>query len=385
MTIVNLLTTGSVMMFIWNVDRPGPGLKQMALGDLLIGFGLLTLSLKNIVPAGMVLLLSNLAIVAGAMSMWNGVRAFRGIPSVSGVISGGTILAYGAMMSYWIFADNNYSLRIAFGSIVAGVICVFMMSAMFTATPREDRQLYYFSGTLFGLHAISLVTRALWALTHSHDPSLLTGTAADVSAIFTLNFVITGCCLAVATASSRKLYHSTRKLALHDPLTQLPNRRMFEDRLDELASLEVRPFVALIYLDLDNFKVVNENFGHRGGDQALRIVGERMLAQKPDNGFPARLGGDEFVILVEQPKSRTEVLATMTALIGAVKKEMVISEKSISLEVSGGIALFPEDAASLAELLDIADRSMYRAKRRHRQFPRLTPPLQGPQFVRNSQ
>jgi len=369
MTIVNLVTTGSVMLFIWNADRPGPGLKQMALGDLVVGFGLLAFALKTVIPGGAMILFPNLAVFAGAMLMLNGVRAFRGYGPVPAWLAALAFAIYACVLTYATFVNNNLGLRVSVGSIALGTISASMMAAMLASPPRDDRQLYYFSGALFGLHAFSLGLRAL-----------LGGPTLDVAVIFTLNLVVTGCCLGVATASSRKLYHSTRKLALHDPLTQLPNRRMFEDRLADLCRLPVRPFVALIYLDLDNFKVVNETFGHRGGDQVLQVVGERLLAQSARDGFPARIGGDEFVVVLENAKSRPEVLSLMGSLIRAIRTEIRIGQQGVLLEVSGGVALFPEDAETLPELLDVADRCMYRAKRRQRKFAPFTDPITTPQF-----
>lgn len=369
MTIVNLITTGSVMMFVWNADRPGPGLMQMAWGDLLIGFGLLIAALRNVLPGGGVVLFSNLAIFAGVMLILSGVRAFRGFRPIP--VSAMLAIAgpYLAAFSYFIFLDNNPAARVFIGSAVLSVLTLCTAGVMFFNVPSEDRRLYYFSGTILTIHALALLLRAAWAMTHTQGANLFAGSPPDFTAMFTLNFVVTGCCLAVATASSRKLYHSTRTLALHDPLTQLPNRRMFEDRLSELARASEQSSVALIYLDLDNFKVINDTFGHSGGDQVLRIIGQRLTAQFTEAGFPARLGGDEFVVLIEGVKSRSAGFAVMGRMIRAIQSEILIGQSNVYLDVSGGMAIFPEDVASLSELTDVADRCMYRAKCRHRQFP----------------
>jgi diguanylate cyclase (GGDEF)-like protein len=137
----------------------------------------------------------------------------------------------------------------------------------------------------------------------------------------------------------------------------------------------VRTNVALIYLDLDDFKIVNDTFGHNGGDQVLCTIGERLLAGFNEGGFPARLGGDEFVVLVEDVKSRTAAFAVMTRVIRAIQTEIAVGESSVCVDVSGGMAMFPEDVSSLAELTGVADRCMYRAKCRHRQFAAFTDPL----------
>jgi diguanylate cyclase (GGDEF)-like protein len=375
MTIVNLLTTGGVMMFIWNVDRPGPGLTEMALGDLLVGFGLVIAAFKNLVPGGTIGLLSNLAVFAGAVLLLNGMRAFRGLDHLSAPLLSTLSSAYACAILYRTFGSDDVAVRASIESGTLALLTLAMAGTMLTRVPLEDRRLYFFSAALLTLHALSLGLRAGWAVTHRLNGAYFSGSPADYTVLFTLNFVVTGCCLAVATASSRKLYHTTRKLALHDPLTQLPNRRMFEDRISELRGSGTRVSIALIYIDLDNFKVVNETFGHSGGDQVLRIVGERLMAQFVETGLPARVGGDEFVVLLEGVQSRAAALMVMEKAIAAIQAEIRVGHESIYLELSGGMALYPEDVESLSDLAGVADRRMYRSKRGQRQFAPCSGPI----------
>jgi diguanylate cyclase (GGDEF)-like protein len=368
MTIVNLLTTGSVMMFIWNADRPGPGLTELAMGDLVIGLGLLISGLKNVAPSESVIPLSNFAVFAGALMMLNGVRAFRGYGRLPAWVNVAASSAYAVPFLYLTFVRDDMAARVFVSSVALGLIALSMTISMLIDLPREDRRLYFFSATLLGLHVVSLLLRAGWALTRREGGVYIAGSPADYTAFITLNFVITGCCLAIATASSRKLYHTTRKLALHDPLTQLPNRRMFEDRMSNLCLSGTQASVALIYIDLDNFKIINDTFGHGGGDQVLRVVGERLMAQFVEAGLPARVGGDEFIILLEGVQSRSAAFLVMEKVIQAIQAEVILGHHGICLEVSSGMALFPEDVTSLTELVEVADRRMYRSKRAHRQF-----------------
>jgi GGDEF domain-containing protein len=117
--------------------------------------------------------------------------------------------------------------RVILSSLTLGLIAVLMAFWMHTEVPQQDFRLYFFSATLLGFHALSWGLRAATAFTHRENFIYLSGSPADDTAFFTLNFLVTGFCLAIATASSRKIYHTTRKLALHDPLTQWPNRWMF--------------------------------------------------------------------------------------------------------------------------------------------------------------
>jgi diguanylate cyclase (GGDEF)-like protein len=368
MTIVNLLTTGLVMLFIWNADRPGPGLNEIALGSILIGCGLLIAGLRNIFPLESVIPLSNFSVFAGALLKLNGVRLFRGFGPLPPWFNVAASLVYATPFLYFTFVHDNMAARVLVSSLGLCVIVVMSCVSVLIDLPREDRRLYFFSATLLGFHAFSLAVRVCWAATHRMEGAYQTGSPADFTAFFTMNFAITGCCLAIATASSRKLYHSTRKLALHDPLTKLPNRRMFEDRMAELCSSGTRANIALIYIDLDNFKFINETFGHAGGDHVLQVVGERLMNRFVGACLPARVGGDEFVILLESVQSRADAFNVLEKVIEAVQAEVTMGHKNVRLEASSGLALFPEDVTCLADLTDMADRRMYRAKRAPRPF-----------------
>ncbi len=123
MTIVNLLTTGSVMIFIWNADRPGPGLTRVACGDLLIGSGLLVSALGNLIPGGSVTLISNLAIFAGAISFLTGVRAFRGFRTLRVPLIAAASAIYAGPLIYWLLIHDDMPVRIAFSSGSSSTPC----------------------------------------------------------------------------------------------------------------------------------------------------------------------------------------------------------------------------------------------------------------------
>ncbi len=185
-----------------------------------------------------------------------------------------------------------------------------------------------------------------------------------------MNFVTQGCCFAISIASSRKLYHNTRTLALLDPLTQLANRRMIDERIEKLSRPQSgsEPHVALIYFDLDDFKVINDTLGHHAGDEALVIVGDRLRSNSGAHAFPARLGGDEFVMLLEGVRSRGAAFSFMESMVQIIESEMTVSGHKVSLSVSCGMALYPGDVSSVSDLMRAADDSMYQAKRSPRQF-----------------
>lgn len=153
-------------------------------------------------------------------------------------------------------------------------------------------------------------------------------------------------------------------LATHDPLTQLPNRRLFDDRLKHALVLARRAQsrVALLFLDIDGFKEINDSLGHQAGDDLLREVAGRLLGAVRDSDTVARISGDEFAVILEKtrdPETDREVAERVRC---ALRKPCRLrgTEKCISASI--GIARFPEDARGTEELLRLADQAMYRAK-----------------------
>ena len=153
-------------------------------------------------------------------------------------------------------------------------------------------------------------------------------------------------------------------LAYHDELTELPNRRLLEDRLDQSLAQAKRAGgkVAVLVLDLDRFKDVNDNFGHRVGDLALQQVAARLKNRIRACDTLARSGGDEFTV-VSHVASEQSAVALLSALEEALADPFVIEDKQVRTGLSIGLALYPEDGTDGDQLCSAADRSMYVAKR----------------------
>lgn len=151
--------------------------------------------------------------------------------------------------------------------------------------------------------------------------------------------------------------------ATHDNLTGLPNRSSFMDRVRRMVSPPGREgaVVALLYLDLNRFKEINDSLGHAVGDELLRIVGRRLAGAKTPEEFVARVGGDEFVVLssVAAPESVREIAARLAT---ALSRPYTLAGREYWLSASIGAALFPQDAADAETLIRRADAAMYHAK-----------------------
>lgn len=165
-------------------------------------------------------------------------------------------------------------------------------------------------------------------------------------------------------SSSLEIAHSKLQfLALHDSLTKLPNRTLFEDRLEreKQNAIRIRSLLAVLFLDLDEFKEVNDTFGHQTGDQLLLELSHRLQDEVRRTDTLARLGGDEFVLLARST-SPDETTHLADRLITAVQKPFVIAGQKLQISASIGIALFDGRSQSQEDLVKNADVAMYRAK-----------------------
>ncbi|HYR37061.1 MAG TPA: diguanylate cyclase, partial [Burkholderiales bacterium] len=164
-----------------------------------------------------------------------------------------------------------------------------------------------------------------------------------------------------------QLQHDARRLeflAHHDTLTGLPNRAMFSERAREAVAHARRhqKSCAFLFLDLDNFKTVNDTLGHDVGDALLKIISSRLRASVRGDDFTARIGGDEFCVLLQDIADPREAAAVAQKLLHELGKSYRIGEHSVHSGASIGIACVPQDGDDVATLLRLADLAMYRAK-----------------------
>jgi diguanylate cyclase (GGDEF)-like protein/PAS domain S-box-containing protein len=154
-------------------------------------------------------------------------------------------------------------------------------------------------------------------------------------------------------------------MANHDALTGLPNRTLLKDRLEQalLHAQRYDRWVTVVFIDLDNFKFVNDSLGHNAGDELLKVVADRMVESVRETDTVVRLGGDEFVVLlVDQPKNADIVTATLQKLRSAIAEGVRIEGHDLRVTGSIGIANYPNNGTDADALLASADAAMYRAK-----------------------
>ncbi len=152
--------------------------------------------------------------------------------------------------------------------------------------------------------------------------------------------------------------------AYHDALTHLPNRILFEDRLQQsLANAEKHcEKLGLLFIDLDNFKQINDTLGHHYGDEVLKIVAKRLSNCIREEDTLARLGGDEFTVLIQDLQRSSAVSRVAQQIIDALKPPIRLKNHELHITASIGISLYPKDALNRSDLLKYADTAMYKAK-----------------------
>lgn len=162
----------------------------------------------------------------------------------------------------------------------------------------------------------------------------------------------------------KEVERALRALAQYDSLTGLANRALLLDRMEGALARARRgkTSVAVLFIDLDRFKAVNDNYGHEAGDVVLKEVAARLRACVRETDTVARLGGDEFVILLEGLKARQDAEPTATRFLNAMRQPIMVDGHALTVSASIGIALYPETAGDREGLIRRADAAMYEAK-----------------------
>lgn len=158
--------------------------------------------------------------------------------------------------------------------------------------------------------------------------------------------------------------HHLAYLAYHDQLTHLPNRNLFHDRLN-IAILQAKrsqQSLAVLFIDLDHFKYINDTFGHATGDQLLQKVALKLAGCLRDQDTLARMGGDEFTVILQDVNGRQDVHLAASRILDALDTAFIVDHHALHVSTSIGISIFPEDGNDASDLMKRADTAMYSAK-----------------------
>ena len=180
----------------------------------------------------------------------------------------------------------------------------------------------------------------------------------------TRNFIKVSDDIKAARGESERVNAQLKKMAFYDTLTGLPNRSLFYDHFEQAISRSTRNnyITAVLFIDLDGFKLVNDSFGHNNGDLFLIEIGKRIKKHIRESDLVSRLGGDEYTVVCEDIKEKSDLVKIADDILVEISRDFIISGKTISVSASIGIAIFPDDGDTFEELIIKADSAMYRSK-----------------------
>jgi diguanylate cyclase (GGDEF)-like protein/PAS domain S-box-containing protein len=274
-----------------------------------------------------------------------------------------------------LFADN---VPVMTASFDANLYCSF--------ANRHYAEYFGFSASdIIGRHLSSVIGKAACTETEGHFAKVLKGHPVTYQRKLTLqngqlcylevrlvprlaaDFQASGCFVVTTDITEHKLVaQRIQSVAHHDGLTGLPNRLLFNDRLAQAISVAKRDSsrFALLFLDLDKFKPVNDCFGHAVGDQLLQHVAGRIRSQVRESDTVARVGGDEFLVILPDIARREEAETVARKIVAAISMPYQLDgqERPVDVGASIGIAIFPADASDADALIKAADSAMYGAK-----------------------
>lgn len=166
-------------------------------------------------------------------------------------------------------------------------------------------------------------------------------------------------------AAAQEQEASARQAAFHDALTGLPNRVLFNDRLEHGLAQAHRHErgLALMFVDLNDFKAINDTYGHAVGDEVLRVISARLKDNTRDDDTVSRHGGDEFLYLLMEVSEQSDIAQIAQKLITTIQTPCALSVGTLVIHASIGISIFPRDGTTADTLLVSADKAMYQAKR----------------------
>ncbi len=368
MTLITVLMSSLAIVLAWRTNRAVRGMPLFAMGFLSMSAGAIAGLTGAYTETTLAVALGALFRFGGIAMVGQSVRMFRGLRTWSP----GALVALAAtlavLFTYWLHVQEIAGLRVGVLALSNAIIAADAAAVMFRDVPRADRLAYWSTGAVFAFVAVFMTLRAGFNISGAARVAAFSTTPVEIPATICSNVAFVGCAFGMLLASNSRLRHLAEMNALYDPLTSLPNRRLFQDRLvdAERRARESGASLGVIYLDLDDFKLINDTQGHQVGDELLRLVSRVMSKILRTSDCLARVGGDEFVILAEKVEGRSQLRTLAERVSAAIEKEHEVDGLTLTTRASWGVALFPEDGISAHDVMREADTEMYRTKRARR-------------------
>jgi diguanylate cyclase (GGDEF)-like protein len=368
MALTTILVVTLVTLLSWRINERIAGMSLFTIGLLSITLGGLTGIARILIHGNTIIVVFNVFAVGGMILISQSVRIFRGLPPLPRTAVVGLAAVVSLFQFWFLFVHDNFGMRVGVISTAMAFLSLDAAASMFRRVAPAERGIYWPTGCAFAFAASYLAIRSASALFGTYGADLWAPVPAELAATICANAACIWCVFGMVIASNAQLRRETEKMALIDPLTNLPNRRSFWDRLLEAEdrALATNQEFGLIYLDLDEFKLINDVLGHDAGDDLLKAISAAMTRMLRSGDCVGRIGGDEFVVLVEDVQNHGDVETLAARLKATVERERLPGHFGASVRVSCGIATFPSDGYSAHDAMRKADAAMYRAKHQSR-------------------
>jgi diguanylate cyclase (GGDEF)-like protein len=348
----------------WRMNRQVPGLHRFTLGLFSIAIGG-TLGISRLVIPGAAIMLACVIFMVGGVVLLNqGIRQFRGFSTIPSAWLGVLLIPACAAFIYALFVDHVPSIRVGIVSSAISLLAIDASASMFRRVTLEDRGIYWPTGFAFAFTGALYAVRAAGGYFGAYGAGIFAEIPLETFSTIFADMALIGCMVGMLLAANAQLHNEAQKLALFDPLTNLPNRRYFLERLAEAERHSVAEGTrfGIIFLDLDEFKAINDTFGHAVGDDILRGVSSAMSSILRAGDCLARIGGDEFVVIAEHIEKRVDLAIVSERLRRAAEEYSLSTDMPLRIRISCGAAIFPDDGNSAERIMRQADDAMYRDK-----------------------
>jgi diguanylate cyclase (GGDEF)-like protein len=362
-----------IMGILWNQHKGRyQGLTHWLVNMVFQALSIVLFVSRGLIPDFLSIVAANVFLQLGAWLILIGLERFFGKPSRH-AFNVAVLSFFTASFSYWALVDPNLKIRTLLLAACMSVLMVRIAWFCFITVAEQASPATKLTGAI----AVSYIIINIYRIVHkasvresgndyfryadvSDIIALLSYITLAMFLVLALVLLVNGRLLGEVREQSERL----QELATHDALTGLPNRRLFSDRFEIAVAGAARnkERLAIISLDLDRFKEINDASGHEIGDHVLQEASNRIHSAIRKEDTLARFGGDEFVLLLMEIHSVRDAEAAANKIKTSLSKPCAIDGKRISIEASLGIAIYPDDGEDLITLLRKSDEALYYVK-----------------------
>jgi diguanylate cyclase (GGDEF)-like protein len=363
---VNVYLLVGISVGLCVIARRHPHVREMQCMALAFAAGAVSTALRisdSHIPQLFSIVVANVLLLLALALIHRCVAAFAPVDAGVRVFEGALISAATLGLIYFTYSHRSLPARSFILSLTCFGIAMLSGWTLLACQDAAVRTPCVATAGLYVAFALTSAARCIGVLLHDTPHEYFTASISNLIGILGFQIIIVGVPLGYFWMSSARLWDNQNQLALTDPLTGLPNRRALEEWsakvFQERQALRV-PFTILV-IDIDHFKRINDHYGHKGGDIALRSLAHALAAAVRREDMVARLGGEEFVILLWNETLEAALVTAERIRTIIEEMEIVIDDHILKTTVSSGVAVF-EAEDTFEAVLRRADRALYAAK-----------------------